>query len=243
MWMPAQVSTAGQNALLRARRIRVAKQVAARAVEKLKPDACNIKSMRREQVAFGKQRRHDGLGASSTEMNSALNHLMATRNQVKTNTALGACENHLMKTMSTKLTDFHGLINEIRKEKDIIKQQQGAQCGELSRYVFYRLLKMGEIPCHICQADRVNLWDNVNNLDNHAFTVMGLTNPSRNADMQNWPDTVVICDPWIMLLAQDTRDAEVANPGAYSPAEYWRIVSPYFLNGRNVKVNYGVESL
>jgi hypothetical protein len=153
-----------------------------------------------------------------------------------------------MGARSTSIPQMRHLLVEIGQEKEIIKQQAGAQCGELSRYVFYRLVKMNETPCHVCFADRVNIWGAKSgsstfeqDLDNHAFTVLGLDHPARNTDMRTWPDTVIICDPWVMLLAQDTRDGQVPNPGAYTPAEYLRITKPHFLNGSQIEVLYGID--
>jgi hypothetical protein len=242
--------SATPKGLVRARRIRVAREVAQRAIDKLNPDTLNVKFMRREQVVLGKERRHDGTGASNAELATAKKHLLATRKEVGDNTSLGYYQRGAIKTQARSLRNPYltGLVNQIHEEKDIIKKKQGAQCGELSRYVFYRLVKMGETPCHSCFADRVNIWGAKpgsatfeKDLDNHAFTVIGLDHPARIQDMRNWPDTVIICDPWVMMLARDTRDGQGANPGAYTPAEYLRIGKPYFLNGGKIEVHYGVD--
>jgi len=229
----------------------VAREAAQRAIDELGPDTYNVKHVRREQVTLGKERRHDGLGATDAQMYVSGRRLDRTRDEVKANTHLDSYEDSAIQTQARSLANPYltNLLGEIAQEGDIIKQKKGAQCGELSRFVFHCLVKeLAETPCHSIFADRVNLWGAKQgsptfekDLDNHAFTVLGLDHPARFEDMRTWPDTVIICDPWVMMLARGTRDDQVANPGAYTPAEYLLITKPYFLDGGQVEVFYGVD--
>jgi hypothetical protein len=235
---------------VRNHRIEVAKTVAEAVIAELKPDTYNVKHMRREQVTLCKQRREDGLGATDAQMYVAGRRLDRTRDEVGQSTDLGYYDRAAtwMRTRSRNDPHMINLLGEIAQEEDVIKQKKGAQCGELSRNVFYRLVNMGETPCHSIFADRVNLWGAKpgsptfeQELDNHAFTALGLEHPKKFEDMRNWPDTVIICDPWMMMLTKDTREHQTGVPGAYTPAQYLQIVEPYFLNGGTVQVSYGVE--
>jgi hypothetical protein len=208
------------------RRLAAATRIAQSALARLTPVIRNAMAIRMEE---GKDVKDQAKIKEATEKLAAtrgatagIKHLMISK----------------MQTPEDKMRHLQGL----QLQNRAVKSKGGAQCGELSYYVFHRCYEEKLFPFHQILAEKVNLLNNPN--DNHAYVAIGLENPGKQSDMATWPEDVVICDPWVMELIRGTAQASGSNPGAYTAAQYMNLVKPYFANKGSVTVQFGhTESL
>jgi hypothetical protein len=204
-------------------RLAAATRIAQSALVKLKPVIYNATAMRMEE---GKQ------AVDNAALKKAVNALHATRGAT-------AGISHLTQTRMTTPTEKMRHLQGLRLQNQVIKTKGGAQCGELSEYVFNQCYEEGLFPFHAILALQVELLGNPD--DNHAYVAIGLENPGDHSDMATWPEDVVICDPWVMYLIRGTSLETGSNPGAYTAAQYMNLVKPYFKLKGAVHILYGHE--
>ncbi|MDE1949209.1 MAG: hypothetical protein KGL43_16625 [Burkholderiales bacterium] len=213
-------------------RLAAASRIAQHALVKLEPVISNVVNQRALERTPNKRLSEipeSAIGA----MEDAFAKLGATRDATY---GISHLVQSSMITSAEKMRYHQG----VRLQNQIIKSTRGAQCGELSSYVFHRCYKEGLFPFHRIEAANVELFNNPN--DGHAFVAIGLVSPGERTDMARWPRDVVICDPWLLELTRGTAQQSGRNPGAYTVTEYMALVAPYFHAGGSVTVVYGHEA-
>jgi hypothetical protein len=205
-------------------RLAAATGIAQGALAKLKPVIYNATAIRMEE---GKEARDDAA------LRNAMLKITATRGATAGITHLTHSK---MQTTTDKMRHLQGL----ELQNKAVKSMGGAQCGELSEYVFHQCYEEELFPVHAILAEKVLLLGNPD--DNHAYVAIGLENPGTHSDMATWPEDVVICDPWVMYLIRGTAQASASNPGAYTVPQYMNLVKPYFKRKGRVRILYGHEA-